>query len=78
MSIQERIERIEKTLKQANNPMAPVGQAQSGLQLAQVEVPWLIEQLKMALGLQEETNVVNLEDYRAKHADDSLAAAVGS
>jgi hypothetical protein len=43
-----------------------------------VEVPWLIEQLKMALGLQEETNVVNLEDYRAKHTSDSLAAAVGS
>jgi hypothetical protein len=37
---------IELLLKQALNPMFPAGQAQAGLQLAYVEVPWLLEQIK--------------------------------
>jgi hypothetical protein len=37
---------IELLLSQATNYMFPPGQAQAGLQLANVEVPWLLEQIK--------------------------------
>lgn len=79
MSTQERMERIQKILDAANDPFFPAGQAAAGLQLARVEVPWLLEQLA-ALSQPEiiTENVVSLEDYRASRQESVQKLAVGS
>lgn len=38
----QHLDRITTLLKQANDPFYPPGQAQAGIQLARVEVPWLL------------------------------------
>lgn len=41
-----RLGRIEATLKQATDYGFPAGMAQAGLQLATVDVPWMLERIK--------------------------------
>jgi len=42
---QKHIVTIERLLAVANDPMNPVGQAQVGIQLARVEVPWMLARI---------------------------------
>lgn len=42
-----RLEKIWQLVKQANDPYYPAGQAQAGMQLARVEVPWMLARLEI-------------------------------
>lgn len=65
VEVQEQLDKIQYMVSVANDPMNSVGQAQAGIQLARVSVPWLLNYIEELEGKVNGTQELGLQSRSA-------------